>query len=231
VRQLERPVEPVRERPSPTTVTLTPPRLNDPEALIKEARARQVRRRLLGAACVASVAALGLSVYSVTAGHEHHAANVSQRVQAPVCRAAQLSASFSPGGAAGITLGGLVIANASGRSCSVPATRPTVQVTIRGRTLSARQRSWGPDQQFGPRAGPVLRPGTRAYFEIGWRNWCPNPAASAVSRHATLLLRFRGGLRLAVPETAADRGVSVPGCGEAVHPAPWIAVSPLLRYR
>jgi hypothetical protein len=201
------------------------------EALIREARERQLRRRLLGAAGVAVAAAVGLSVYALATGRGDHPTTAGTRVHVPACRASQLSASFGPGAAAGLALGGLVVRNTAGSSCSVPVGRPAVQVVFRGRPLRIRERSWGSDQRFGPRAGPILRPGTRAYFEIGWRGSCPNPAAAPVSRHATLLLRLRGGLRLAVTETPADRGVSLPGCGESVHPTPWVAVSRLLRFR
>src|SRR6476620_4486825 len=45
-----------------------PPSHDELEALIKEARARQLRRRLMGAAGVAIVTALGLIVYGLTAG-------------------------------------------------------------------------------------------------------------------------------------------------------------------
>jgi hypothetical protein len=44
-----------------------PPSQDELEALIKEARARQLRRRLLGAAGIAIAAAVGLSVYALTA--------------------------------------------------------------------------------------------------------------------------------------------------------------------
>jgi uncharacterized protein DUF4232 len=208
-----------------------PPSHDELEALIKEARARQLRRRLVGAASIAIAAAVGLSVYTLTTGGGRRATIAISPVQAPTCRASQLSTSFGLGGATGLALGGLLIGNTAGRSCSLPPGRPIVHVILRGRTLPAKERSWGSDQQFGPRAGHILRPGTRVFFEIGWRGWCPNPAAAPESRHATLLLKFRGGLSLAVPETPPERVVSLPGCGEAVHPTPWIRVSDLLRYR
>jgi hypothetical protein len=46
-----------------------------------------------------------------------------------------------------------------------------------------------------------------------------------------ILLRFADGLRLAVAETPPDRFTIVPGCEGVLRPAPWIAVSGLLRYR
>lgn len=205
---------------------------HDPEALIKEARERQLRRRLLGAASIAIVAAVGLSIYALTSGGSSRATTGGPPgVEANICRASQLSASFGTSGAAGLALGGLVLGNTADASCSLPSGRPTVQVIFRGSPLPSRERSWSPDDHFGPPASHILRPGGKAFYEIGWRGWCPNPAAAPASRRATLSVMFRGELRLAVADMAADRGVSLPGCGETVRPTPWIAVSSLLRYR
>jgi hypothetical protein len=202
------------------------------EALIKEARERQLRRRLFAAAAIAIAAASTLGIYALTiGGRTGRSAGKSVEAGAPTCRPSELSASFGPGGAAGLALGGLVLGNSARRSCSLPAGRPVVQVIFRGKTLPSRERSWGPDQQFGPRAGHILKPGATAFYEVGWRGSCPNPAAAPQGSRATLLVQFRGGLRLAVPETPPEREVSLPGCGEAVHPTPWIAVSDLLRSR
>lgn len=214
-------------------VVAPPQRPNDElEALIREARERQLRRRLLGAAGVAIAAATGLAVYALaTSGGHRTTSSGAPAPEAPVCRASQLSASFGAGGAAGLALGGLVLGNTAGRSCSLPAGRPIVRVVFGGRPVPSRERSWGPSRQFGAPAGHTLAAGGKAFFEIGWRSWCPNPDTAPAVRRATLLVRFREGLRLAVPDTAADRSVSLPGCGEALDPAPWIAVSRLLRYR
>jgi hypothetical protein len=54
-----------------------PPSRDELEALIKEARARQLRRRLLGAAAVALAAALGLSMYALTIGGTGRTATAS----------------------------------------------------------------------------------------------------------------------------------------------------------
>lgn len=55
-----------------------PPPHDELEALIKEARARQLRRRLLGAAGVAIAAALGLAIYALTIGGSQHTGTDSQ---------------------------------------------------------------------------------------------------------------------------------------------------------
>ena len=55
-----------------------PPTNDDLEALIKEARERQLRRRLLGAAGVAIAAVLGLSLYALVAGGDRANLGTSQ---------------------------------------------------------------------------------------------------------------------------------------------------------
>jgi hypothetical protein len=54
-----------------------PPSHDELEALIKEARARQLRRRLLGVAGVAIAAALGLSIYAFVTGGAERTATAS----------------------------------------------------------------------------------------------------------------------------------------------------------
>jgi hypothetical protein len=130
-----------------------------------------------------------------------------------------------------MALGGLVIVDTARSSCSLPLGRPTVQIIFRGKPLPTKQQRWG-HQGFGPPVSHVLRPGEKVFYAIGWDGTtCPNPAAAPESRHATLAARFRGGFRLLVPDTPPDRYVALPGCGETVHPTPWIGVSRLLRYR
>jgi len=207
-----------------------PPPHDELEALIREARGRQLRRRLLGAAGVAIGAAVGLSVYALTIGGGGHASPTGGSAigSPPLCRASQLSTSFGTGGAAGTALGPLWIDNTADRACSLPGGRPVVEVIFRGKPLATREQPWE-SKDFGTPAGHILRPGEKRFFQIGWSSACPNPAAAPESRHATLLARFRGGLRLAVPDTPPDRFVSLPGCGEALHPTPRIYVTRLLR--
>jgi hypothetical protein len=51
-----------------------PPSHDELEALIKEARARQLRRRLLGAASIATAAAAGLGIYATLGSHANPSA-------------------------------------------------------------------------------------------------------------------------------------------------------------
>jgi Protein of unknown function (DUF4232) len=68
-----------------------PPSLDDLEALIKEARARQLRRRLLGAAVIAVAAAVGVGIYAVAAGP-------TQRTRATSGRQARVAAGCGTAG-------------------------------------------------------------------------------------------------------------------------------------
>ena len=64
-----------------------PPSHDELEALIKEARARQMQRRLIGAAGVAIAAALGLGIYAaVTGGHRRPATAPSRGPKAVAAR-------------------------------------------------------------------------------------------------------------------------------------------------
>ena len=87
-----------------------PPPHDDLEALIKEARERQLRRRLLGAAGVAIVAALGLGVYAIAIAGTQPATNIAHDEEdpagVPLCRSGQLSASAGFQGATQTMLGG-----------------------------------------------------------------------------------------------------------------------------
>src|SRR6476659_5027173 len=82
-----------------------PPAHDELELLIKEARERQLRRRLLGAAGLALTAALGLSIYAfVIGGKVDHVAQLpgkGGRTAAPLCRTSQLSATAGLNGAGG----------------------------------------------------------------------------------------------------------------------------------
>jgi len=213
---------------------IAPPKTPSPtelEALIKEARARQLRRRLLGAAGVAVAAALGLVAYALAGGFgTQGSAAASPPAQPPLCRSSQLATSFTPGAATGTDLGGMTFRNTGSGACSLPSGRPAVQVRFRGERLPTRERSWPAGSSFG-RPAHVLAPGATAFVEIGWGDACMNLTSSApVSPKATFLLRFRDGMRLIVPETPPDRTVVVPGCNGAVlHPTPRLFVTPMLR--
>jgi hypothetical protein len=64
-----------------------PPSQDELEALIKEARARQLQRRLIGATFVAIATALSLGIYALLTGSSHAKASGRPGVASPpLCR-------------------------------------------------------------------------------------------------------------------------------------------------
>jgi Protein of unknown function (DUF4232) len=195
---------------------IAPPKPPSPhdelEALIKEARARQLRRRLLGAAGVAIAAAVGLSIHAfVTGGNPSNVAQPTAEgggATGPLCRAAQLSAVASFQGATGSQLGAVKLTNSGGTACSLPSAPPLVRIVWDGRKMAARQI----DGMAASGGTPVrvLAPGDPAFIFMQWSNWCGKPKGSTIIS-PTFELHFRGGLRLAtvVP------GMNPPRCDGA----------------
>ena len=193
------------------------------ELLIKEARARQLRRRLFSAASVAIAAVVALATYALLSDSGQTGSSTgSARKSPPVCRSSQLSTSFSVGGAAGTALGPMSLANTSSRACAIPDLKPVVRVSFRGKLVPIVEKSWSPADQLGKPAARVLAPGTKVYIELGWRGWCPRPAAAPTHGAVTVTLRL-GGLRISAPESTPEGIPSIPGCSEVARPA--VAVS------
>jgi hypothetical protein len=170
---------------------IAPPRRpshDELEALIKEARARQLRRRLLGAAGVAIAAALGLSAYALTVGGGGHTKPTGGTANAglPLCRASQLSATAGLSGAVGTMDGEATLTNMSGTTCSLPITPPRVTIFLHGVQMPARQK-----RMSGERSALVhiLAPGAKAVVHMDWFDWCGKPSEGTLIR-PTLRLRF-----------------------------------------
>jgi hypothetical protein len=211
------------------------PPQDDLELLIKEARARQLRRRLLGAAAVAIVAALGLSAYALAIGGGGHAKQTGGSASGgpPLCRSSQLSTSAGFGAAAGTVFDPVEVANTSSHACSLPEGIPHLQLVFRGKVFSIEERPWTTvPSDFGVPAGRVLAPGRKAFVEIAWRDFCPHPAAAPQTGSVTIALRFADGLRTSALQIPPDvPGPSLPWCGEVVRPPPAVGVTRLLRVR
>jgi hypothetical protein len=216
-----------------------PPAHDEPEALIKEARERQLRRRLQGAAGVAILAAFGLGVSALVPGNSVRGvtpANVS-RTTGTRCRASQLSASFAFQGATQTMLGGATLENRSGSTCSLPTGWPTFRIVWHGKSIAIPVRR-------GSAAAPpwrrvrVLAPGRRALVVMQW--WglpvvgggVPPRRLTRACRRVTganfrprVALQYDGGPRLSARAT----GLILPACGP-LHSS-WIAVSrPLVEH-
>jgi hypothetical protein len=171
-----------------------PPAQDELEALMKEARARQQRRRLLGAAGVAIAAALALGIYAITLGGGSTQSVGSAPLGSggiPPCRSAQISSSLDiPDGLTGLTAW-LILANHGSTPCSLPLQPPAVRITWRGSALPTHEvqgrdlvdASWEPI-----RIVRVLQPKQRAAINFDWKNFCGNPRPS---NRAIPTYRFR----------------------------------------
>jgi hypothetical protein len=153
-----------------------PPSHDELEALIKEARARQLRRRLLGAAGVAIAAAIALSVYAFfTAGGVETAAGPPAdhgRSGAPFCRSTQLTTRIGGQGATQMVLGGAVITNSGEQACALPTSRPLVRITWHGRPMHVRQPVPRRGEVQSGRPAHILGPGARALVSMRFASWC-----------------------------------------------------------
>ncbi len=199
-----------------------PPSHDQLEALIKEARARQLRRRLLGAAGVAIVAAVGLSVYALTiwGGAPSGLTRGSPSGAPPLCRSSQLSVNAIWDGASGNLFNFFTLTNRGPGVCSVPAGRPTVVLTRLGSQMKVEERPLTGNPYPGK---PVssLAPGRRAVVHLDWANWC-GPQVGFAQTRTTVTVQFAGGLRV----TARDL-LGQPPCMDAAYPST-ITVSRLL---
>jgi hypothetical protein len=195
------------------------PSHDEPEALIREARERQLRRRLLGAAGIAVAAAIALGAYALTYGATERSATSNARgTPVPACRSSQLSASTGLGGAAGSLIGPVLIVNRSSAACALPQGRPAVRVTFHGKPTPTVERAW-PRGSLGPtRAAQAVAPGAKAMVMLWWSNWCARAGQPRPSRGpVTMILRFAGGLELAAPESTPHRSPQVPWCSDLGH--------------
>jgi hypothetical protein len=186
-----------------------PPAHDEPELLIKEARERQLRRRLLGAAGVAVVAALGLAVYAVTSDGGDQVVSGSPVGAPPLCHSSDLSTTAGLNGATGTMLGPVTLTNIGGSACSLPTGRPRVRIVWQGRVLPARETG---GKNFAP-APPVhiLAPHARAAIFIDWSNWCGKPGTGTVIR-PTFQLRWADGLGVNAVDSPA---LTPPRCNAA----------------
>jgi hypothetical protein len=206
---------------------------DDLEALIKEARHRQLRRRLLGAAVVASAAALGLAIHALTNDGSAKIDAGGRAAEPPLCRSTQLStfAGFTASG--GTVFDPVQVANTSSHACSLPEGIPHLQVVFRGRVFPIEQFPWTTGLSgFGAPAGRVLAPGKKAFVEVAWRDFCPHPASAPQTGSVTIVLRFADGLKTTALQVPPDvPGPGLPGCGEVVRPPQAVAVTRFLGVR
>jgi hypothetical protein len=190
-----------------------PPAQDELELLIKEARERQLRRRLLGAAGVAVAAAIGISTYAfVTAGAVRNVPPqpaVQGRGSVSLCRSSQLSMSIGGQGATQMILGAAVIANTGGEACALPKGRPVVDITWQGRPMHVAEPVPKPGEVQSGRPAHALAPGAKALVSMRMGNWCGFQAHGL----PTFRLVFGHGLTLSAP------GLGAPICLSPGTPA------------
>jgi Domain of unknown function (DUF4232) len=184
-----------------------PPAHDNLEALIREARERQLRRRLVGAAAVAVAAALGLGIYALTTdgGRQSATASGPATGPAPLCRSAQLSGSAGFQGATQSMLGGITLQNTSAGTCSLPSARPLVSISWHGERLRTKEGA-NPNAPPWPRAR-VLAPGAKAGVYFQW--WSCGGSGPKAAVRPTFTLRFGHGLLV----TARSEDVTPAFCG------------------
>jgi hypothetical protein len=151
-----------------------PPSHDELEALIKEARARQLRRRLLGVAGVAIAAALGFSVHALVGapGKLVQPPASAGRAISPPCRASQLSVSAALQGATQSLAGEATITNTGGSPCSLPRLRPIIRMSSKGQALPVGDVPFTNRIVGHGRPVRILGAGAHAVIFIQWWDWC-----------------------------------------------------------
>ncbi|HKD93459.1 MAG TPA: hypothetical protein VKB43_01980 [Gaiellaceae bacterium] len=173
------------------------------ELLVKEARERHRRRRLLGAAVAAVATGIALGAFAVAGGFDR-----SRTARAPIgpggvplCRTSQISVSYPMLiGVLGPGRNGLPVMTNNGGTCSLPLRPPTARVAWHGTTLPTHQlpghgiylASWQP-----LRTVRVLQHGDKAAISFYWQNWCGPP--HSYRPLLTVHLRFDSAFGINVP--------------------------------
>lgn len=153
-----------------------PPPNDELEALIREARERQGRRRLLAAAGVAIAVAVGLGIYALTTsgGTPATTGSPGRPGGVPPCRSSQLAAQME--WAYPLTPGGwVVLTNTSDGSCSLPSGVPRAWITWGGKPMRTREvhrLGIHPSQWRPLRPAHVLPHGRQAFLTFAWLNSC-----------------------------------------------------------
>jgi len=190
-----------------------PPAHDELEDLIKEARERQLRRRLLGSVGIAIAAAIGLSIYAfVTGGKVDNVVRPPAqggRAGAPDCRSSQLAMSIGGQGSTQMILGAALLTNTGGDACTLPNGRPVVQITWGGRPMHVAEPVPRPGEVQTGRPAHVLAPGAKALVSMRMANWCGFQAPGL----PTFRLVFGHGLALSAP------GLGAPICSAPGSPA------------
>ena len=205
-----------------------PPSHDELAALIKEARARQLRRRLLGTTGVAIAAALGLSTYAFVTGRSQGPGTASgdppQAVAAPCSAAAgwrlRIDGLWSE--PTGQHTAPLSVTRIGGSACTLAGYPKITLLTAGGNTLGFRYRHRG-DLVVAARPPHAVRvaDGGSAYFLLN-KYRCDAHDAGLARRLLVTLPGVRGSVALRLP-----RYPMLDYC-TARGPSATVAVSPLV---
>jgi hypothetical protein len=146
-----------------------PPAQDDPDALIPEARERQLRRRRLAAATIAVATAIGLGIYALVSGGSHPAPGSSTAGRLATCPLRGLALSVRTQGTAMQSVTFLNVRNPEHLTCSISA--PVIfEVTQNG------QRARVAGNPLHARLHATLRGAKSVYSvvpnDVWWGNWC-----------------------------------------------------------
>jgi hypothetical protein len=217
-----------------------PPTENESDALVREARARQRRRRLTGAAAVTLLAGAALVSYAVAGRTAAHPGGLTpsgaRPVSASACRASQLRTSLvHTGSDLGVEGGLLRVTNLSRTACLLAGWPTVTAVEANGTTITSHHAVNG-TMLFGwdglPGKSPPkirLQHQSSAYAILanGDNPVGTNPRSCPTARRLVVSppkIRAKTSLSAWLP----NDGVWLPLCADA-HRRPELAVSPLLR--
>jgi hypothetical protein len=204
-----------------------PPSYDDLEALIREARERQLRRRLLGAAGIAIAVAIGLSAYALVAGGNQRRGTVSRRqpkaVVAPCSAADGWRLKLGPGWSepTGQHTATIALTRLASNACSMSGYPRIVLQDSRGRTLPFRYSHRGDMVVTSHPPSTVRVDGGASAFFIFNKYRCDVHTTAIARRLLVHLPGVRGWLKLRLADSIIDY---CPTAG----PSTTIAVSPLV---
>lgn len=196
---------------------LAPPPRDELEALIREARERQRRRRIVATATVAVLGAAGLVGYALVArdGSQGRGRPQGQLAGLPRCHSNQLRLSVPPawGAAAGTMYEPATLTNTSGSSCTVAGWPALRRLDATGQRIPVRLERWVYRLRgSAPYSVVTLAPGKTATFDIFGSDW--NHRFDRACREArTIEVMPRGGGGwLSVTAASAEGQRVIPAC-------------------
>jgi hypothetical protein len=195
-----------------------PPPQDELELLIKEARARQRKRRLIAAVTVVFVAGAALGMYAGL--HSRATANAggvggpAAGGSLPRCDSAQLRLTVPPwGAAAGSLYEPATLTNTSGSSCAVAGWPAVRRFNAAGQRIPVRIERWVYRLRGAAAYSVVnLAPGRAATFEIFGSDWNHRRDRACRTTQRIQVMPRGGGGWLSATASPPDVGHGIPAC-------------------